>query len=290
MTFHKMILSLAVLLLASAPLALAQGTYTQIDFPGATQTGATGIDAAGDISGYYVDSGSQAHRFLFISSIYTTIDYPGAGNTQLNGINDSNQIVGFAYDPVIGFVYDAQTAAFTSISYPGASATYPYAINDANTIVGIFTNGNNSTLFGFALVGAAYRLVQPPGVGNTFVNGISASGVVVGDFAPADGKKGFNFLFTKGSYSKLPIPNARGAVAIGVNPKGTEIVGWYVPSNSFIGYIFQNKVLTTLQFPASTETVATGVNAVGEVVGYFTDASNVTHGFTWTPPADAGKK
>jgi len=38
MTFRKAVLSLAVLLLATAPLALGQGTYTQIDVPGSLTT------------------------------------------------------------------------------------------------------------------------------------------------------------------------------------------------------------------------------------------------------------
>ena len=275
---------LAAFLIAFVPLALAQGAYTQIDVPGAIQTAAYGLDTAGDISGYYVDSGNQAHGFLFSGGIYTTIDYPGAGNTILNGINDSNQIVGFTYDPVIGFIYNIQTQVFSSVSCPHATATYPYAINGAGTVVGTFTHGDNSAVSGFELVGAAYRRIEPASGGNTFANGIDASGLIVGDSAAG------NFLFKGGTYRRLRIPNANGAVPVGIGPAGNVIVGYYEPLNSFVGYIFQNKVVTTLQFPASTETVATGINAVGEVVGYFLDASNVTHGFTWTPPADAAKK
>jgi probable HAF family extracellular repeat protein len=77
----------------------------------------------------------------------------------------------------------------------------------------------------------------------------------------------------------------------GVNPAGTALVGSYNPSSgATAGFLYQNNTLTTLQFPGSISTQAYGINASGEVVGYFQDANNVVHGFTWTPPADAGKK
>ena len=45
------------------------------------------------------------------------------------------------------------------------------------------------------------------------------------------------------------------------------------------------RVLQALSFPGSIITVAPGVNATGDVVGYFIDSSDVPHGFLWTPSA-----
>src|SRR5262245_2550757 len=58
-------------------------------------TVASGINAAGQIVGYYQDASSHHHGFLLSSAGYTTIDGPSAtGNTFLEGINGSGQIVG----------------------------------------------------------------------------------------------------------------------------------------------------------------------------------------------------
>jgi len=77
----------------------------------------------------------------------------------------------------------------------------------------------------------------------------------------------------------------------GVNPARNALVGYYKPdSNTTAGFLYQSKILTTLQFPGSTNTIASGVNAAGEVVGTFVDANFNTHGFTWTPSTDAEKK
>jgi hypothetical protein len=82
-----------LLLIASVPLALAQGTYTQIDVPGATGTSGRGIDTAGDIVGSYL-SGASDVGFLLSGGVYSTIKYPGSELTFLFGINDNGQIVG----------------------------------------------------------------------------------------------------------------------------------------------------------------------------------------------------
>jgi probable HAF family extracellular repeat protein len=59
-------------------------------------------------------------------------------------------------------------------------------------------------------------------------------------------------------------------------------VGYYEAFSGIVGFVYQNRVLQTLSFPGSITTVAAGINAKGEVVGYFIDSSDVAHGFLWT--------
>ena len=68
---------LAAFLIAFLPLALAQGTYTQFDVPGAIYTFVAGIDSAGDVVGQYEDASGNFHGFFFSGSTYATVDYPG---------------------------------------------------------------------------------------------------------------------------------------------------------------------------------------------------------------------
>ena len=101
---------------------------------------------------------------------------------------------------------------------------------------------------------------------------------------------GANFIFAHGNYEPLAIPNASGALVSGVNPSGSALVGYYMPSSGVTaGFLYQNKTLTTLQFPGSIYTLAAGINAGGQVCGFFYDANAALHGFTWTPSADAAK-
>jgi hypothetical protein len=74
---------------------LFDGTnYKTIDFPGATETTASGINSSGQIVGYYVDGSNVTHGFTLINSVYATLDFPGAAGTYLNQIIDNGQIVG----------------------------------------------------------------------------------------------------------------------------------------------------------------------------------------------------
>jgi uncharacterized membrane protein len=287
MTFRK-VLSLAVLLLATVPLALAQGTYTQIDYPGGGDTKCFGIDTAGDVSGYYQDGTGHYHGFLLSAGIYSSIDYPGAEWTEAYGMNDMGQIVGSTEDAYFGFLYDIQAQTFTKIAYPAGKHTTPFAINNAGTIVGsVYHLGINQ---GFELIGSTYTKIFPPNATSAYAIGITSSGELVGSSTPPTGAV-VDFSFNQGKYQKLPPPSGlRGVFLTNINPAGTATVGYYQNTKTTItGFVYQNGSVQTLQFPGATFTYPFGINSGGVVVGQFF-AADGWHGFTWTPPADAGKK
>jgi uncharacterized membrane protein len=288
-TYCKVVPWLAALLLATAPLALPQGTYTQISVPGASFTVAESIDTAGEIVGAYGRPHDQVAGFFLSGGTYTSIRYPGAAVTYLIGINDKGEIVGYTpHGPreEVGFVYSLRTRQFTTIGYPGALSTYPYTINNAGVI-----GGNvyyEASVFGFDYY-SEYKPISPPGTTDSQVTGISASGVLVGLGHTALGV--LNFMFYNGNYTYPVIPNAPGAALYGTNPAGTALVGYYTPSSgTTAGFLYEGKELTTLEFPASATTYVNAVNSVGTAVGTFVDASGNYQGFTWVPPADAAKK
>ena len=98
-------------------------TFTDIIYPGSTNTQAFGIDGS-NIVGRATVSGI-VKGFLYNGSTFTDIIYPGATFTQARGINGSN-IVGSVFLGGIysdGFLYDGST--FTDIVYPGATSTLP---------------------------------------------------------------------------------------------------------------------------------------------------------------------
>jgi probable HAF family extracellular repeat protein len=264
----------------SVPIVFAQGTYTQIDFPGAEVTEATGINKAGDVVGSYVDA-AGGHGFLLKGGVYTTIDFPGSQFSYAQGINDKGKIVGLA-EP-IGYLYDVKTQTFTTVQYPGAAYTYPLAINNAGTIAGYFF-GTDQVYSGFELVDLTYTKIVPPGATGTFVNGISAAGKLVGF---ADIYNNYeNFSFRREIYRQIKILHTTAPFVYGVNPAGTALVGSYEPFSGLTGFIYEKKTFQALSFPGSITTIAFGINATGDVVGYFIDGNIVTHGFLWTPPAD----
>jgi uncharacterized membrane protein len=75
---------------------LDNGTYTQVDFPGAVSTDLNGINDVGDIVGDYTLDGSTYHAFLLQSGTFTSFDvpFPGAPLVGATGINNNGQIIG----------------------------------------------------------------------------------------------------------------------------------------------------------------------------------------------------
>jgi hypothetical protein len=288
-TQQRTTLALAVVLLATS-LAHAQGTYTEINYPGSYNTACEGIDSAGDVVGFYVDYSDYNHGFLLSTKgVYTTIDYPGAGWTTLSSVNDKGDIVGNATlfsGPSVAFRYNTHTKVFTKVSYPGAVNTALAAINNAGTMAGwIYTAKHVYT--GFLLTAAGHgSKVAPPGATSSFVSGISTSGEAVGQYSKNGSS--YNFAFRKNKYRNLTIPKTQQTTVYGINPAGTALVGEYMASqNVWAGFLYEHGTLHTLEYPEAPTTSAMSINTSGEIVGWYAPSASYTYGFIWTPPAAA---
>jgi probable HAF family extracellular repeat protein len=280
---------LVFLVLAFLPLAMAQGTYTQIDYPGATQTQGFAINDAGDYTGIYF-SGNHYHGFMVSGGVFTSIDYPGAADTYANGINNVGELVG-STDPLnIGYLYDIHAMSFRqTFAYPGALQTVAIAINDSGTIGGVFFD-DSAPAQGFVLHKSVYTQVAYPAAYTTEILGLSGQNTLVG-YGQQQNDSGhyLDFLSKNGKYESFVVPNLENAAAFGINSNGTAVVGRYESARQqYAGFVYTNGSVQILQFPGSTNTFATGINDQGVVVGFFLDAENTAHGFLWTPPVDAG--
>ena len=85
---HKLPLFLTVCVAAAAQ------SFVPIDFPGASSTQAWGINAHGEIVGFYVNPDTTVHGFSLKGGVFSSIDFPGASNTQANGVNAQGDVVG----------------------------------------------------------------------------------------------------------------------------------------------------------------------------------------------------
>ncbi len=284
MEFRRLIL--AALLIASTPLLIAQGTYTQLSFPGASETAPVGVTKSGDVSGFYTDSSGNFHGFLFSGGTYTAINYPGAQWTMPAGMNDLGQIVGTTFNPTLAFVYDPSTQSFTEIAYPGVQFTYPNSINDQGVIGGSFANSDEPGM-GFELDGSTYTEINPPGSLLSSVIRVTESGELIGEYwTSLPGTEDY-FTFNEGVYKQISVPGIHNFAILGANPSGTALVGQQqISARLTVGFLYQNGTLTKIQYPGSHRVAATSMSSTGEVVGNFTSESGqFIYGFTWTPPA-----
>src|SRR5437588_12438130 len=81
----------------SVPLMAWAYSFTSFDVPGATLTAGEGINAQGEVVGFYNDSSARQHGFLLRKGAFTTVDVPGAQDSAALGINSGGDIAG-VYD------------------------------------------------------------------------------------------------------------------------------------------------------------------------------------------------
>lgn len=165
------------------------GTFTDIPIPGATQTVAYGVNDAGDLSGYFVDSSNVAHGFLLkggIGGTLTQLDVPGA--TQTFGISvNASDTVAVQWTDSAGStessLYNDSSSTYTTINLPGAEFVYVHSINKAGDVVYSWV-GPDATFHGGLLSGGSYYLLDDPSGTGTRTDGINDSNLIVGRYLP----------------------------------------------------------------------------------------------------------
>jgi uncharacterized membrane protein len=123
-------------------------TFTNFDVPNAGFNAvARGINASGQVVGYYIDIHSHNY-FGFLRSAdgltYTTLNDPNGyfNTTSAWGINDAGQVVGWSVkrdgSGDLGFVRSADGSTYTTIQFPAAISTQALAISASGQIVGTY--------------------------------------------------------------------------------------------------------------------------------------------------------
>ncbi len=163
------------------------GKFTVIRYPGATATGAIGINNNGDIVGDWSNVG-QGGAFLLSNGQFTALQVPGFKYSVAEDVNDSGFVVGYYTDPNLhgnGFTYSQ--GQYTTLDEPGQTSTVLAGVNDAGAIVGYaFDDLGIST--GFVYSGGVFRQVVIPNSTNVTANGINNLGDVSGTLTDFSGQ------------------------------------------------------------------------------------------------------
>lgn len=171
-----------------------KGVLTTLDFPGASDTTAFGINESGTVVGQWdiLDSNGNiivTHGFTWDGSNFTQVDYPGSANSSANSINAGGELVGEWDDAVIGHgLIRTQKGKFTSYDVPVAGATYTQLddIGTKGSLVGLYFDADGAA-HGFLQAGKTFTTIDYPGAVTTTVWGINNSGQMVGSHYGSDG-------------------------------------------------------------------------------------------------------
>jgi hypothetical protein len=111
--------------------------------------------------------------------------------------------------------------------------------------------------------------------------GINRWGTVVGGASTGAGSRGF-VRYSNGGFQAFAAPKASDTLFTRRNALGVT-VGWYIDTTSVPrhhGVVVSGSSMVTVNYPGATDTVLTGINYWGSIVGYFSkDSYNTFDGF-----------
>lgn len=188
-------------------LLAAYGAFTVIDGPSITDDGPTirtlakGINAAGDITGYY-DTAHKRHGFLLSrDGVFSTIDLDGTLGPPPNGtfaqwINARRDIVGsFFNGSVHGFLMSGDAVTQLDVPFPDAINTNAPGLNDRGDVVGFYTDTVTRRVLAFRRdPDGHYESFEAPTEtpsSATIPTGINTPGDIVGQYTHAGVTRGF---------------------------------------------------------------------------------------------------
>lgn len=255
--------------------------FANIDVPGALSTVPQGVNAGGDISGYYVDATRRFHGFIRHDNVVTTIDYPGMDYTDVHGIGPDGTVVGtYANndEEAVAFHGFKRTpdGVFERVHYPDHLYEIPQRILPDGTILGCRHDHDlMGSMHGIEISrGDPDEIDQPASMSN----GATPSGaLVVGLYTDMMTNQGRGYTIQDGVFSWFLVPNSTLTTAWDVNSRG-DIVGVYRDATGVHGYVRTAAGYTTLDAPGASATRAFGINDRGDVVGTYI-VGGVTHGF-----------
>ena len=240
--------------------------FVTIDFPKATLTQASAVNARGQVAGWYVDSSLGIHGFLLSNGQFHVIDPPGSAQTTLGGINDWGEIAGTFLDLERGTGRGFLLAhgRFSPIDFPGSTQTAARGANNHGDVVGFYVD-ESDLVHGFMLTESGGFTTLPFGVVPT---GINDRGDV------AAGPLG---LLRQGKLISISFPGSVFTEANGINDSG-DVVGDFADGHAEHGFLLRRGRFTQIDVPGALLTQPTGINARGDIVGFHIKDGGV-HGF-----------
>ena len=255
--------------------------FESIDYPGAAQTYAFGLNTSGTVLIY---SNFDGKNFLKRGNVFEPIIYPaGFSFASANAINDSTQLVGQYLGNGITHGFRKTGDLFTSVDYPGALSSYAQDVNNKPQVLGNFSDAQGA--HGFVKDGSTFTSVDfPSAVGSSFAAGINDKGQIVGSFAMTAAAQ-HGFLKDGLGFQSFDYPGAISTIPKAINNDG-QIAGNYTdPSGRRHGFVKDGSSCLGIDIPGASETDVNAINNNGQIAGtYFVGSfpSFAVHGFVGT--------
>lgn len=252
-----------------------------IAFDGAKGTVAQGINAAGDVVGYYWTNANVYHGFIWRDGEFTTVDYPGAIGTDVRGIGPGGVILGNYWNagesgPAShGFTMSRQ-GEFSALTYPGHLYMIAQRILPDGAIVGCRHDMNTTTTMrGIVIADGTYDEIAAYA---SMHNGATPDlSLIVGLYTNTTAGRTEGYRLQGGVMTPFMIPGSTMTAAWDVNASGA-IAGVFMSAGVRHGFVLNGEEFVAVDFPGATDTRAFGINSRGDIVGQYT-LGGVIRGF-----------
>lgn len=225
-------------------------SFTAENVPNSVQTQVTGLNNTGTTVGFFVDGAGDNVGFYKIGNSFVSVANPLSSGTpatnQLLGVNDSNVAAGFYVNGAgnsEGYLYHISGGTFTPVTLPSsdnAVSVVATGINNADDVSGFYTDPAGNA-HGFLEVGSAFYSLDDPSGTNTMVFGLNNKDEAVGSYVDFAGvTQGFLYNWAANTWVTISDPLASANPAFGIS--GTTV---------------------------------NGINDLGQLVGFYSDGTNV---------------
>jgi len=275
-----------VALMLSGSGAFAQTiSITNLVIPGAASLSVAGLNATGQVAGYFYTAASAQRAFLWTDGTSSDLGTLGGGAAVANGLNNFNQVVG--YSSTVG---DSEYHAFLGTGQTlfdlgtlGGGISSATAVSDTGHVAG----------YSFvSLAGLDYHaFVVPPGgamvdlgtLGGSTSSGLAVnnSGQVIGASDTTGNSALHAFLYSNGSMRDLGTLGGTYSAAFALNELG-QVTGESTTAGELEihAYLCNGTAMQDLGTLGGTYSSGFAINNAGQVIGDSSLAGDVEyHGF-----------
>lgn len=176
-------------------------------------------------------------------------------------------------------------------NFSGANYTVPFGLN-ATQIVGYYSAPG--VLNSYVKTGRSFSQVVPFNAITSYLFAINRNGLAVGGYCvpgcgPYTGEHAYTYDSATGVVTSIDFPGATSTTGYGINDSA-QIVGGYCTTSVTCpeglnptdhGFLDDNGVFTTLDFPGAQSTEAVGINNAGVIVGFYDINLTGPHSFIY---------
>jgi hypothetical protein len=267
----------------------ADGTITAFEAGRGGSTVPVGIDSQGRIYGSFTNKHLSA-TFGFVRQADGTINrfHPEhSKSTRVTAMDAAVGATGYYRNNQgdIGFLLPLD-GRLTKFSAPGSTRTYPMAINSNGVIAGEYVDSDAHGHSFLRTPDGQFTTFDPPrSLSWSDALTINSDGVIAGNY-----KNVHNVIrgFVRGADGKIATLHVRQSTEttpLAINASGM-MTGYYYTADHSVQHGFLRNAdgsLENIDDPdAESDTFPVGINSAGTIIGNFTGADGLTHGFMRT--------